>query len=196
MRRSSRSILCRRTRRGRSGSITEYRGRQRRSHAHDQEQDQTARSTARAGYCSNIQRIGPCGGRTPSGPPCRSTAPASILYWSVPRSGNRKTAWGCGASVAHQRQRCGGQRADGSRARYSAHPQRKCAGSPTISTSKGAMPARSWQRGGPLGLRQPHGTIRWMPEQFGAVRSCCRCDRRSLPRNSRMNLRVRNPGLS
>ena len=34
------------------------------------------------------------------------------------------------------------------------------------------------RRGGPLGVRQPHGTIRWMLEQF---KSRCRCDRRTDP---------------
>jgi hypothetical protein len=59
-----------------------------------------ARSIATASNCSSIERIVQCGCGTPSGPPRRSTTPASILDWSVPRSGRRETAWGCGVSVA------------------------------------------------------------------------------------------------
>src|SRR3982751_2432845 len=51
------------------------------------------------------------------------------------------------------------------RAVFGAPPKRD-ASPPTISTSKGTMPAWSWQRGGPLGVRQPLGVIRWMLEQF------------------------------
>jgi hypothetical protein len=47
-------------------------------------------------------------------------------------------------------------------------PPKEGAGSPMISTSKGTMPAWSRQRGGPLGVRQPRGTIRSMLEQFQA----------------------------
>jgi hypothetical protein len=50
--------------------------------------------------CSNIQRITPSGCGTPSGPPRRSTTPASLLYWSVSHSGRRETTWGSGARVA------------------------------------------------------------------------------------------------
>jgi hypothetical protein len=51
-----------------------------------------------------------------------------------------------------------------------------CSHLPTISTSKGTMPARSQPRGGPLGVPQPRGAIRWM-EQFS---SSCRDGRSTV----------------
>ena len=63
------------------------------------------------------------------------------------------------------------------RAVFGAPPKTE-ASPPTISTSKGTMPAWSQPRGGTLEVRQPLGVIRWMLEWF---KSCCSCDRRIDP---------------